>query len=303
MDLVSPLPQSADGKRYMAVITDQLTRYTFTEPFADKSAMSVALALQKFISVFGCPQHLVMDQGTEFLNKVLDEVARFYKITKVHIKAYRPSANGLVESKNRVLLNILRIVVSENPMVWSQALPTATLAMNSVCNRSIKETPHFLMFARDPWMPYGELTNPPIPIYNIDSYKAYLCNTTRKIYETVKIQLERAAKEYQDAYNIRFNATDTQIKLSDLVYIKKLQPRAHKLEPKYLGPFRVNKLLKDAIEATSLYDNKTYVAHLTYVIPIFQVEEDELQVYPTPHLQGRHYNKKLHKIVESHSNT
>ena len=97
MDLVGPLPQSADGKRYISVITDQLTRYTFTEPLADKSAISVALAFQKFISMFGCPQHLVTDQGTEFLNQVLDEVARFYEITKVHIKAYRPSANGLVE--------------------------------------------------------------------------------------------------------------------------------------------------------------------------------------------------------------
>ena len=222
MDLVGPLPQSADGKRYIAVITDQLTRYTFTEPLTDKSAISVARAFQNFISVFRCPQHLVKDQGTEFLNQILDEVARFYRIYKVHIKAYRPSANELVESKNCVLINILRIIVPENPMVWSQALPMATLAMNSAYNRSIKDTPHFLMFARDPRMPYGELSKPFIPIYNIESYKAYLCNTNRKIYEIVKVKLERAAKEHQDAYNIRFHATDNKIKLSDLVYIKKL---------------------------------------------------------------------------------
>ena len=85
MDLVGSLPQSTDGKRYIAVITDQLTRYTFTESLTDKSAISVARAFQNFISVFGCPQHLVTDQGTEFLNQILDEVARFYRINKVHI--------------------------------------------------------------------------------------------------------------------------------------------------------------------------------------------------------------------------
>ena len=118
-----------------------------------------------------------------------------------------------MESKNCVLINILIIIVSENPMVWSQALPMATLAMNSAYNRSIKGTPHFLMVAHDPRMPYGELSKPSIPIYNIESYKAFLCNTNRKIYEIVKVKLERAAKEYQDAYNIRFHATDNKIKL------------------------------------------------------------------------------------------
>ena len=106
-------------------------------------------------------------------------------------------------------------------MVWSQALPTATLAMNSAYNRPIKETPHFLMFARDPRMPYGELTKPPIPIYSITSIAirhTYVIQPGKSM-KLSKLNLERAAKEYKDAYNVRFNATDTQIKLSDLVYI------------------------------------------------------------------------------------
>ena len=85
MDLVGPIPKSADGKRYVAVISDQLTRYVFTEALVDKSAMAIAVALQKFISLFGCPQELVTDQGTEFLNQTLEEVAKFYKVNKVHI--------------------------------------------------------------------------------------------------------------------------------------------------------------------------------------------------------------------------
>ena len=286
MDLVGPLPKSADGKKYIAVISDQLASYVFTEALADKSAMAVATALQRFISLFSYPQEMVTDQGTEFLNQILDEVARFYKINKVHIKSYRPSANGLVVSKNRVLINILKSIESENPLVWSQALPIATLAVNSACNRSIKDTPYCLMFARDPRMPYGELINPPRPIYNVDNYKDFLCNITRKVYESVKFQLERASRQYQRDYDIRFKTSESKIKLDSLVYCKKLQPRAHKLEPKYLGPFRVINLLKDGVEIKSLFDNKTYIVHLSYIVPLFQVEQDEVQVYPTPHLDG-----------------
>ena len=191
MDLVGPLPRSADGKRYIAVISDQLTRYVCTEVLTDKSAMAVATALQKFISIFGCPNDLVTNQGTEFMNETLEEVAKFYKVNKVHIKSYRPSANGLVESKNRVLVNMLKIIVSENPHIWSQALPIATLAVNSAYNHSIKDTPHFLMFVRDPRMPYGEIISAPRPFYNVDNYKDFLCNTTRKVYELYKIPVTK----------------------------------------------------------------------------------------------------------------
>ena len=167
---------------------------------------------------------------------------------------------------------MLKIIVSENPHVWSQALPIATMAVNSAYNRSIKDTPHFLMFARDPRMPYGEMCNHPRAIYNV--------------YESVKFQLEKASRQYKKEYDIRFQVNNPNIKLDSLVYCKKLQPRAHKLEPKYLGPFRVINVLKDAVEIKNLYNNKTYIVHLSYIVPLFQVEEEEVQVYPTLHLDG-----------------
>ena len=143
MDLIGPLPTSADGRRYIAVITDNLTRYVFTAALTDKSAMSVAIALNDCIALFGCPVELITDQGTEFMNQVMKDVSQYYNIKQVNIKSYRPSANGLVESKNRVLMNILKIIVSEDPNVWSKALPIATFALNTSVNRSLKDTPHF----------------------------------------------------------------------------------------------------------------------------------------------------------------
>ena len=87
MDLVGPLPKLADCKRYIAVILDQLTGYVFTEALADKSAMAVAVTLQKFISLFGCPQELVTDQGTEFLpvckSSLILCMTQFYVFQKI----------------------------------------------------------------------------------------------------------------------------------------------------------------------------------------------------------------------------
>ena len=114
MDLIGPLPTSADGKMYIVVITDNLIRYVFTTALTDKSAISVTIALNNIIALFGCPAELITDQGTEFFNQVMKDVSHYYNIKQVNMKSYRPSASGLVESKNRVLLNVLKIIVSEN---------------------------------------------------------------------------------------------------------------------------------------------------------------------------------------------
>ena len=282
MDLMGPLPTSADGKRFIAVITDHLTRYTYAEPLVDKSAMSVASAFYRFVCSFGIPKEVITDQGTEFLNNVLDEIMRFYNIDKSFVKSYRPSANGLVESKNRVIMTILKVIVSENPLVWSEALPTAMLAINSAYNRSIKETPYFLMFARDPHLPYSSLTTIQKPIYCASNYKDFLCNITRKVFESVKYQLERISQRYQHAYDIKYKTKEFHINVDDLVYCKRLQPRAHKLEPKYLGPFRVTKVLKDGVEIKSMYNYKTYVVHNSYILTLSQVDDEDIQCYATP---------------------
>ena len=86
MDLIGPLPTSADGRRYIAVITNNLTRYVFTAALADKYAMSVAIVLSNFIALFGCPAELITDPGTEFLNQVMKDVSHYYNEWACRIK-------------------------------------------------------------------------------------------------------------------------------------------------------------------------------------------------------------------------
>ena len=70
----------------------------------------------------------------------------------------------------------------------------------------------------------------------------------------IKYQLQKASCQYKQEYDIRFQVKSPNIKLDSLVYCKKLQPRAHKLELKYLGPFRVINVLKDGVEIKSLFN-------------------------------------------------
>ena len=153
LNLVGPLLTSPCGKRFIAVIIDKLTRDVFTSTLTNKSAMSVTVSLNEFISRFGCLRELVTDQGTEFINQVIKEISNDFNIKHVQVKAYRPFANGLVELMNRVLMNILHIVALDNLDIWPKTLPITTMALNSAFNKSIGNSPHFLVYAQDPYMP------------------------------------------------------------------------------------------------------------------------------------------------------
>ena len=94
--------------------------------------------------------------------------------------------------------------------------------------------------------------------------------------------LEKAARSHERAYNVRFSTKEPTIRDDMLVYTRRLQPRSDKLEPKYMGPFRVTKVLPDAVVIKSLYSHKSYTVHLSYIVPSFQVEDNDARIYPTP---------------------
>ena len=266
MDLVGPLPISPCGKRFIIVISDSLTRYIFTRALPNKSAEIVAQAFREFINLYGCPIQIVTDNGKEFVNAVLSNLTKHYKVEHTPIKAYRPSANGLVESKNKVVISILKFLIADEVHTWPDALSTATFALNSAYNRAVGDTPYFLVYAQDPRVPYDTFFNPnPPPCYDIESYRTYVCNQNRKIFRYVRHMLEKAGKEYQEDYDRRFKVTEPSINIGDRVYIRRITPKKHKLESKYYGPFRVLELKRDAVSVRNLYNSKISMVHLSQV--------------------------------------
>ena len=57
---------------------------------------------------FGYSIELVNDQGSHFLNRLIRDLTTHYAVVHKKSTSYYPQANGLAESTNKILQNILK---------------------------------------------------------------------------------------------------------------------------------------------------------------------------------------------------
>ena len=103
------------------------------------TAMEVAqVFFESVVCKQGVPKTLVTDQGKEFVNEILKEVANLLQMTHVTPTPYLPQTNGVIERSNGTILNILRTLLPDNVRIWDTMLPIATFAYNTVFHRSLQ---------------------------------------------------------------------------------------------------------------------------------------------------------------------
>ena len=78
--LVGPLPLSANGNNFILILVDLCTCFVLLELFPNKSAFLVASALFKNFTRFGFPQVIQSDNGTEFVNALVDDFCALFNM-------------------------------------------------------------------------------------------------------------------------------------------------------------------------------------------------------------------------------
>jgi transposase InsO family protein len=115
MDLMGPTrTASLGGKRYILVIVDDFSRYTWAIPIREKSdAFDTAQHLFKKIQVEQNCQivRIRSDYGREFENSKFEEFCRSYGIKHEFSSPITPQQNGVVERKNRVIQEMARVMI------------------------------------------------------------------------------------------------------------------------------------------------------------------------------------------------
>nr|GEV76247.1 hypothetical protein [Tanacetum cinerariifolium] len=131
MDLCGPIRiASINGKRYILVIVDDYSRYTWVIFLRskDKAPEEIKTFLKKITVLLQAPVIIVRaDNGTKFKNQVLLEYFNSVSISHQASSIRTPQRNRVVERRNRTLVEAARtmLIFSRAPLfLWAEAIAT-----------------------------------------------------------------------------------------------------------------------------------------------------------------------------------
>ena len=158
MDLCGPMRvQSINGRKYVLVMVDDYSRYTWVNFLRTKDETpTLIISFLKNIQVKLqlSVQTIRFDNGTEFKNKILDSYLDSVGISNTFSAARMPQQNGVVERRNRTLVESARTILrySKLPLfLWAKAVATACFTLNhSLINKWFGKTPYELLNKRIP---------------------------------------------------------------------------------------------------------------------------------------------------------
>ena len=105
------------------------------------------------LSRFGCPNKLIIDNASTFKSKRMVEFCHRYHIILDHSTTYHPQGNGLVESSNKSLVNIIKKLLEINKKSWNKRLVHVLWADRISKNKSIGMSPFELVYGVDTVFP------------------------------------------------------------------------------------------------------------------------------------------------------
>ena len=92
------LPPTSLGNKLVLVFQDYLTKWPLVYAIPDqKTHRIVRILVEEIIPVFGVPEVLLTDRGTNLLSHLMEDVCKSLGIKKLNTTAYHPQCNGMVE--------------------------------------------------------------------------------------------------------------------------------------------------------------------------------------------------------------
>ncbi|GJY06492.1 retrovirus-related pol polyprotein from transposon TNT 1-94 [Tanacetum coccineum] len=158
MDLCGPMRvASVNGKQYILVIVDDYSRFTWVKFLRSKDESPDSII--KFLKMIQVRLQVTVrrirtDNGTVIVNQTLREYYENISISHETSVARSPQQNGVVERRNRTLIEAARtMLIYEKAMLflWAEAVATACYTQNrSIIRLRHGKTPYELLHDKPP---------------------------------------------------------------------------------------------------------------------------------------------------------
>lgn len=205
LHMLHPKTMSSDNSdhKYILVVQDVFSRKIWTRALKDKSAKTVKPKFQSIIAEmrpFKKKARLIIDRGTEFLNKPFQAM-----LAKENISITHPS-DGHAAHVERAILSLQRLLYQhiehkggEN-LNWIQFLSQATDIMNQRHHRIIKTSPNKAEQAKN-----KDKINQAMSLYRQKAFEKRNKNKKAKFQEGDFVRIQRWKNKFARGYDRNFS--------------------------------------------------------------------------------------------------
>jgi len=132
VDTLGPLKEDELGNRFIIVIVDNFSTLVRLYPARNTTSKEFIAARLPWVSIFGVSKEIRTDEGSPFTSQLSSDLPSLLGYNHLVVVAYHPQAKGLVERRNKELLNHLRSLVYEKRIrdLWSYQLPLVERILN-----------------------------------------------------------------------------------------------------------------------------------------------------------------------------
>lgn len=248
LDHLGPFVTTKNKNKYLLVIVDAFTKFTFICPVRKTNTNGVIKELENLSKTFGNPKRIINDAGSCFTSIKFQQYCKNRNIRNHTVATGVPRSNGQVERFNRTILEALKAMGADTDEDrWDQCIKHLQQGLNSTINKTTQAVPSEVLFG------YRLRTDN-------DRLSADLDNERFVDVTKLREKVDENIKASSDRQKERFDKTRKSANIyheGDLVLIKiqsqSNEGQSRKLLPVFKGPFRVKKVMgHDRYEVTDL---------------------------------------------------
>lgn len=251
-------------------VMDRFSKMIHITAIKDEKGETIARAfLNGWVRQHGCPSEIISDNGPAFISNVMKNVCLMAGIDQKFITPYMASSNGQAERGQRIILDMLRKVVGEEPELWPRKLGLIEMAYNGCVNKSTGYSPHQIMTGR-PFNSFDTLIMGSFNRKYFDTKGEFIYDTYHslsKIFKLVGKNLESYYEVTKRVYDKGKSAP--KLEEGDRVVLIKPKDKTrdfYKLESAFKGPYViVEKYNEHNYKIQDIVTKKEFVEHRVHL--------------------------------------
>ena len=235
LDITGPLPRGLQGEQYILGIIDNFSKFVSLVPLKRATAETVAHALySKWVTLFGIPDVIHTDRGTEFENQVMYNLCNFLGIRKSKSSPYWPQGNSVVERLFRTVKDMLSTTMKSRNQNWVSILPSVEFALRCTVHRSTNFSPYEIIFGRKMRTPFSKVDSKSQSVKNNNT----VCDFVKEIKHNNDV-VHREIRNDQKLKLMKKTEKEILYPMGTMVMAKILPPVRGLNNPRYSGPYKI----------------------------------------------------------------